>query len=192
MLTGSLVAIVFARRMAPVDTSGASKAGSGKGTSRWGPFGIVTFAVLARSVAFFGITTFLPLWWVRHLHHSKPAADAALTEFMCAGIAGTLIGGRLADRYGREVVAAIGLAAATPLMLAYLALASCPASFLLLIPAGIALYIPFSIMVSLGQLYLPDRVGVASGVTLGLAASAGGLTAPLLGWFRPRKGCPRR
>jgi FSR family fosmidomycin resistance protein-like MFS transporter len=178
-----IVAIVFARRLAPIDTSAASRTGSGKGTSRWGPFGIVTFAVLARSVAFFGITTFLPLWWVQHLHHSKPAADAAVTAFMCAGIAGTLIGGRLADRYGRKVVAAIGLAAATPLMLAYLAVASYPAAFLLLVPAGIALYIPFSIMVSLGQLYLPDRVGMASGVTLGLAASAGGLTAPLLGWL---------
>jgi MFS transporter, FSR family, fosmidomycin resistance protein len=54
-------------------------------------------------------------------------------------------------------------------------------AFLLLIPAGITLYIPFSIMVSLGQLYLPGRVGMASGVTLGLAASAGGITAPLLG-----------
>jgi FSR family fosmidomycin resistance protein-like MFS transporter len=178
-----VVAAVFARRLAPADPSDMSKAGSRDGKSRWYPFGIVTFAVLARSVAFFGITTFLPLWWVQHLHHSKPAADAAVTAFMCAGVAGTLIGGRLADRYGRKVIAAIGLAAATPLLLAYLAVAANPAAFLLLIPAGIALYIPFSIMVSLGQLYLPGRVGMASGVTLGLAASAGGITAPLLGWI---------
>jgi MFS transporter, FSR family, fosmidomycin resistance protein len=80
-----------------------------------------------------------------------------------------------------KVIAAIGLAAATPLLLAYLAVAANPVAFLLLIPAGITLYIPFSIMVSLGQLYLPGRVGMASGVTLGLAASAGGITAPLLG-----------
>jgi FSR family fosmidomycin resistance protein-like MFS transporter len=178
-----VIAAVFARRLAPADPSDMSKAGGRDGKSRWYPFGIVTFAVLARSVAFFGITTFLPLWWVQHLHHSKPAADAAVTAFMCAGVAGTLIGGRLADRYGRKVIAAIGLAAATPLLLAYLAVAANPAAFLLLIPAGIALYIPFSIMVSLGQLYLPGRVGMASGVTLGLAASAGGITAPLLGWI---------
>ena len=35
--------------------------------------------------------------------------------------------------------------------------------------------------VTLGQDYLPDRVGTASGVTLGLAVSAGGLLAPALG-----------
>jgi MFS transporter, FSR family, fosmidomycin resistance protein len=195
-----VVAVVFARYMPAAASSSPAGSASGlsssaeaspspPGTSdRWGPFSLVTVAVLSRSVAFFGITTFLPLWWVRHLHHSKPAADAALTAFMCAGIAGTLIGGRLADRYGRKRVAAMGLAAATPLMLVYLAVASYPTAFLLLVPAGIALYIPFSIMVSLGQRFLPNRVGVASGVTLGLAASAGGITAPLLGWIASGSG----
>jgi FSR family fosmidomycin resistance protein-like MFS transporter len=184
-LPALVVAVWFARRLGPAPDLGGAASGPAPetGQDRWGPFSLVTTAVLARSVAFFGITTFLPLWWVDHLHHSKPAADAAVTAFMCAGIAGTLIGGRLADRHGRKRVAAIGLAASTPLMLAYLAVASSPAAFLLLIPAGIALYIPFSIMVSLGQFFLPNRVGTASGVTLGLAASAGGLTAPLLGWL---------
>lgn len=185
------VAFWFVRRLGPAPGLGPAHglAGSASGCpartapDRWGPFSLVTIAVLARSVAFFGITTFLPLWWVDHLHHSKPTADAAVTAFMCAGIFGTITGGRLADRYGRKRVSAIGLAAATPLMLAYLAAASYPAAFLLLVPAGIALYIPFSIMVSLGQHFLPNRVGVASGVTLGMAASAGGLTAPLLGWL---------
>jgi FSR family fosmidomycin resistance protein-like MFS transporter len=186
------VAVVFARRLpssAGIETPAPPAAPQRQESAdRWGPFSLVTVAVLARSVAFFGITTFLPLWWIRNLHHSKPAADAAVTAFMCAGVAGTLIGGRLADRYGRKRVAAIGLASATPLMLAYLAVASSPVAFLLLIPAGIALYIPFSIMVSLGQRFLPNRVGIASGVTLGLAASAGGITAPLLGWIAAGSG----
>ena len=39
---------------------------------------------------------------------------------------------------------------------------------------------PFSLHITLGQDYLPNRVGTASGVTLGLAVSVGGLTAPAL------------
>jgi MFS transporter, FSR family, fosmidomycin resistance protein len=35
--------------------------------------------------------------------------------------------------------------------------------------------------VMLGQDYLPRRIGTASGVTVGLAVSAGGLVTPLLG-----------
>ena len=33
----------------------------------------------------------------------------------------------------------------------------------------------------LGQDYLPNRIGTASGVTVGLAVSVGGLASPLLG-----------
>jgi len=36
-------------------------------------------------------------------------------------------------------------------------------------------------MVAMGQEMLPNHVGVASGVALGLAISTGGLAAPLLG-----------
>jgi FSR family fosmidomycin resistance protein-like MFS transporter len=38
-------------------------------------------------------------------------------------------------------------------------------------------------MVVLGQRYLPNRIGLASGVTLGLAVSAGGIATPILGWL---------
>ena len=46
---------------------------------------------------------------------------------------------------------------------------------------GLAIDGPFSTTVVLGQEYLPGRIGTASGVTLGLAVSVGGMVAPLLG-----------
>jgi FSR family fosmidomycin resistance protein-like MFS transporter len=46
---------------------------------------------------------------------------------------------------------------------------------------GIAIYLPFSVQTTLGQDYLPHRVGTASGVTLGLAIAAGGAFAPGFG-----------
>jgi len=52
-------------------------------------------------------------------------------------------------------------------------------AFVLLTSAG--LYIPFSLQVTLGQDYLPTRVGTASGITLGLSVSIGGLAGPLIG-----------
>jgi len=41
--------------------------------------------------------------------------------------------------------------------------------------------VPFSLHITLGQDYLPTRMGTASGVTLGLAASVGGAFTPALG-----------
>jgi FSR family fosmidomycin resistance protein-like MFS transporter len=46
---------------------------------------------------------------------------------------------------------------------------------------GIALNIPFAVLVKLGQDYLPSRPGTAAGVTLGLGVSVGGLASPLFG-----------
>jgi FSR family fosmidomycin resistance protein-like MFS transporter len=46
---------------------------------------------------------------------------------------------------------------------------------------GFALFQSFSLTVTLGQDYLPSRIGTSSGVTLGLAISVGGMLAPVLG-----------
>jgi FSR family fosmidomycin resistance protein-like MFS transporter len=45
------------------------------------------------------------------------------------------------------------------------------------------MFMPFSVFVVLGQDYLPNRIGTASGVTVGLAVSVGGLFTPVLGWI---------
>jgi FSR family fosmidomycin resistance protein-like MFS transporter len=51
----------------------------------------------------------------------------------------------------------------------------------MLIPIGMSLYASASVLVVLGQEYLPGRIGMASGVTIGLAVSFGGGAAPLIG-----------
>ena len=45
-----------------------------------------------------------------------------------------------------------------------------------------------AITVVMGQEYLPNRIGLASGVTLGLAIGLGGLAAPLLGLLADARG----
>ena len=55
-------------------------------------------------------------------------------------------------------------------------------SLSLSVTTRLAMYVPSSILVVLGQEYLPGRVGTASGVTLGLAVSVGGVLTPALGF----------
>ncbi|MGW6513036.1 MFS transporter, partial [Streptomyces niveus] len=56
-----------------------------------------------------------------------------------------------------------------------------PAIFVCLALTSAGLYIPFSLQVTLGQDYLPTRVGTAGGITLGLTVSIGGLASPVVG-----------
>jgi MFS transporter, FSR family, fosmidomycin resistance protein len=150
-------------------------------TDRWGPFALLTAVEVTRSVNFFGISTFIELYWITHLQASRPMAGVALTCFLLGGVAGTLLGGRIADRFGLTRTILVGNASAIP---ALIALRMCPSAGLALVAAlasGITVRIPFSVLVKLGQDYLPSRPGTAAGVTLGLAVSAGGLAAPLFG-----------
>jgi len=149
----------------------------------WGAFSLLTVAIICRSIVFYGLNTFLPLYWIAVLHQSKSAGALALTVVLASGATGTLISGHLADRYGRRVVVLAGFALLTPLLLAFVTLgaANVPLSLVLLLPIGLALFAPASVTIVMGQEYLPGYIGTASGVTLGLAVSVGGITTPLFG-----------
>lgn len=149
----------------------------------WGAFSLLTVALICRSIVFYGMNTFLPLYWIAVLGQSKSAGSLALTILLLTGAVGTIISGRLADRYGRRIVVLVGFACLMPCILAFVTLGTLnvPLAIILLLPIGLALFAPASVMIVMGQEYLPSYIGTASGVTLGLAVSVGGLTTPLFG-----------
>ncbi len=150
-------------------------------SDRWSAFVRLSAPVVCRAIVFYGLNTFIPLYWIQVFGASKGAGGAALTLMLSAGVAGTLAGGWLADRFGRRVVVFLSMIALCPLMAGFVAASSQAAALALLVPIGLALYAPFSVMTVMGQEYLPGRVGTASGVTIGLAVTLGGLAAPVLG-----------
>ncbi len=160
-----------------------SQSPAAPGPDRWAAFLRLSAPVLSRAIVFYGLNTFVPLYWIRVFGASKSAGGAALTLMLSAGVAGTLAGGWLADRFGRRVVVLVSMLALVPLLAEFVATSSRTAALALLVPIGLALYAPFSVMTVMGQEYLPGRVGTASGLTIGLAVTLGGLAAPLLGRF---------
>ena len=154
----------------------------------WVPFAFLAVVLLSRSVVFYGLNTFLPLFWLNVLNQSKAAAGTALTVLMASSVAGNLLGGKLGDRYGYRIVAIIGFACLMVLLPLFTWVSTPTQALLMLIPVGLALSLPTSPLVVLGQDYLPNRVGLASGVTLGLAFSFGGILMPALGWVADHHG----
>ena len=185
LLAISLLLITFFQHF--TRSHNASKQQGQKGqiqsSDAWGPFIRLTATVMCRSIIFYGLNTFLPLYWVVVLHQSSAFGDSALTALLAAGILGTFIGGRLADRYGRRAVVLCGMGSLAPFLLLFILFSTINivVALLLLLPLGLALFAPFSVMVVMGQEYLPNHVGTASGVTLGLAVTIGGITAPIFG-----------
>ena len=162
------------------ETAAHATAPQRAGRDRWGPFAALTGIEALRSVAFFGLNTFIELYWIRDLHASRGLAGIALTCFLAGGVAGTLLGGRIADRVGAVRTVQLGTAVILPVLGGLLLVPGALAPLPFALATGIALNIPFAVLIKLGQDYLPTRPGTAAGVTLGLGVSVGGLAAPLL------------
>lgn len=153
------------------------------GVDDWPAFLRLTAVVVVRSMLFFGVSSFLALYFIHHLGTSTATGNAALTVFLVAGAAGTLLGGWVADHAGRLTSMRIGFVLGIPAMAGIVLAPNQGIAFIFVVLAGIGAYMPFSVFVMLGQDYLPNRIGTASGVTVGLAVSVGGLFTPVLGWL---------
>jgi MFS transporter, FSR family, fosmidomycin resistance protein len=132
-----------------------------------------------RALAHMGLFTFVPLWEI-HKGHSATYGTALLGAFLFAGALGTLATGPLADRFGRRRVLGWSFAAATPLILVYV-IAGGAVGAVALALSGAAVVGSFGVTLVMSQEYMPGRVGMASGLSIGFAIGLGGVAAVCLG-----------
>lgn len=137
-----------------------------------------------------GKSTFIPLFWMSVLLQSDKVSGTTTTILAFAGAVSTLIGGRLADKFGFNKVIRTGLVLYIPCLITVILSRSVPFSTLMLIPLAMSLNLAFSPSVALGQKLVPNHVGLASGITMGLASSFGGVISPVLGKLGDSQGLP--
>jgi MFS transporter, FSR family, fosmidomycin resistance protein len=184
ILPAVVMAAILAKRLGTVldgPVGNRRPANLPTGTDNWPDFLRLTSVVLVRSVIFFGLTSFLALYFIQELGTSKVTGGIALTVFLTSGAAGTLLGGWIADRYGPMVSIRGGFLFAIPAMAGLVLTADWRVAMVFVVLCGLGVFVPFSVFVILGQDYLPNRIGTASGVTVGLAVTVGGLFNPVLG-----------
>lgn len=160
------------------------------GVNNWHEFSRLVVVILSRSIVFFGCNTFIPLYWVNGLGQSAAAGATALVIFGGCGVASNMAGGMLADKIGNMPVIRIAFCMIGPAAFCFASAGSLWASYCLLPVLGAAIYMPFSAQVVLGQKLLARNIGFASGVTLGLSTSVGGIAQPGLGWIADSFGLP--
>ncbi len=154
----------------------------------WGAFALLGVSIGMRSMMVVAMNTFLPTYWARNLHVSLQSGAVALSMLLTIGLAGVFIGGRFADRFGAKRVIVWSFVAIGPAFWLLGNAHTLLQAWLVLPLLAFGLFAPGGVMVVLGQTYLPRHVGTASGVTVGLAVTFGGLAAPLLGRVADVKG----
>jgi MFS transporter, FSR family, fosmidomycin resistance protein len=141
--------------------------------------GLLLGVIALRSVAWFGLITFVPLWEV-HLGHSKSHGNHLLALMLFTGGIGTLLMGPLADRIGRRPVLLGSVVLTSPLTYVFLAVGGVPGTVALAL-VGVSVVGTFGITMVMSQEYLPRHVGLASGLSIGMSVGLGGIGAVALG-----------
>ncbi len=170
-----VVSSPYLRGFAPEPTAARARAGADDPAAMKLLLGVIAL----RSVAWFGLITFVPLWEVS-LGHSKSHGNHLLALMLFAGGVGTLLLGPLADRLGRRPVLLGSVVATGPLVLVFILVGGVPGAVALAL-IGACVVGTFGVTMVMGQEYMPRHVGTASGLVIGLSLGLGGVAAVALG-----------
>ncbi|MFJ6570412.1 MFS transporter [Streptomyces sp. NPDC091292] len=180
-LAGAALTLAALRGVkARATATGSTRAGDVIGQDDWASFLKLSGAVVCRSIVFVGLSAFISLYVRQRAGGGDVSGTVALVVLYLGGAVGTVAGGKLATRYGRVPVVQWSYALTVPAV-AGVVLVPGPLLYGCIALTSAGLYLPFSLHITLGQDYLPRRVGTASGVTLGLTVSIGGIATPLIG-----------
>lgn len=141
---------------------------------------LLIFLVFARSWYGAGILNYFQFYAIEKFDLSIKSAQLYVFLFMVMGVFGTFFGGPLADRFGKRNILLFSMLGSVPftLLLPYAPLAFTP---LLLILVGFIIQSSFSVTVVYAQELLPGKIGLVSGLIVGLAFGMGALGAVVFG-----------
>lgn len=186
LLGGPLINMT--RKLPNPDMKQAGSVKSLKAAFNW-PLLSLLGMVLSRSTVASGISTFVPLYYVSYLHGSELYASSLLTVYLAASALGTLAGGAMSDRYGSKCVMIYSILPISVLLYLFPIVGDVGA-FIVLAFASMLLSATFTSSLVLAQKMMPDNVGMASGLTIGLSVGLGAMGVLALGKVADTWGMP--
>jgi FSR family fosmidomycin resistance protein-like MFS transporter len=146
----------------------------------WAAMSLLVFAVSLRSWAHMGLITFAPFYYIQVLKGDAITGGRLVFLFLMGGVVGTLIGAAIADRIGHKYYFCLSMILSVPLLWLFLQVGGIWV-FIILFLVGLLLISSFSVTIVMGQRILKNRLGMASGLTVGFVIGMGGVGAGLLG-----------
>lgn len=163
------------------DSSCADVGESSAARNDWTSFGKLFFVIAARSILFSVLSIFIPLLYISVLSGTADMSSLALTLYFALGGILTYVGGWLSDRIGFLNTIRLGYIVFLPALLGFLYIPNIWGFFGFMIPMAFGVFSQYGPITVLGQKYLAKNAGFASGITLGLGITLGGLVSPYVG-----------
>jgi MFS transporter, FSR family, fosmidomycin resistance protein len=190
IIPGVIASILILSRMGIVERSRAARAAFTANVvharAAWGPVARIIGVTMLRSWIFLAVLQFTPIWY-DDLGFGRAFYGPLTTIIILGGAIGTLAGGFMADRMGQKQVVVSTLVLTIPAVVLY-ALFPGPQALILGFIFGFFADASLSVTLVMAQNLVPGRVGVATGVILGLGFITGGVGMPITGAIADRMG----
>lgn len=171
----------FGRADAGTVTAKGVRSESFEERNDWASFGKLFFVIAARSILFAVLGIFIPILYISVINGTPEMSSLALTVYFGLGGVLTYIGGWLSDRIGFLKTIRLGYIVFLPSILLFIYVPTMWGFFGAMIPMSFGVFSQYGPITVLGQKYLAKNAGFASGITLGLGITLGGLVAPYVG-----------
>ena len=183
-LIGVLLYVYAFTGSAATDVVGESKSSAkstNTGANDWVSFGKLFFVIASRSILFSVLSIFIPILYITVINGEASASSLALTMYFAMGAVLTYMGGALSDKLGFLKTVRLGNLIFLPSVLVFIFVPNIWGFFGAMIPMAFGVFSQYGPITVLGQKYLAKNAGFASGITLGLGITLGGLVAPYIG-----------
>lgn len=161
--------------------SKSSAKSTNTGANDWVSFGKLFFVIASRSILFSVLSIFIPILYITVINGEASASSLALTVYFAMGAVLTYMGGALSDKLGFLKTVRLGNLIFLPSVLVFIFVPNIWGFFGAMIPMAFGVFSQYGPITVLGQKYLAKNAGFASGITLGLGITLGGLVAPYVG-----------
>lgn len=160
-----------------------SKAGAdGDGQSDdWRGFSVVMGAISCRSIMYYALMSFIPLFLVANMGTDESFASSVISLFAIVCAVGTIASGWAGQKLGAKRLIIVSYLFVALVVCIFAMNTSLAVALVLTMVLAVTTDISYPSAVALGQSFVPHHLGMASGISFGVMVCIGGMMTPVLG-----------
>ena len=151
---------------------------------------LILFYIFMRSSIHSGISTYLPLYFMKFRGFEAVFSSSLVSGFLLGGVAGTYVGSILSDRLGARKILLGSITLSIPAIYCITIATTKLFAMASVVIAGFCIIGSFATTIIIAQCMMPNNVGRASGLTIGVRVGVGGCGVTILGVLADKFGLP--